>query len=44
MEDGTLTFEARARFKYRLDDAGKVRVNDDGTISVAWWVRDENGE
>jgi hypothetical protein len=26
------------------DDSGKVRVNEDGTISVAWWLRDENGE
>jgi hypothetical protein len=25
-------------------DSGKVRVNEDGTISVAWWLRDENGE
>jgi hypothetical protein len=42
--DGTLTFEGPARFQYRLDDAGKVRVDPDGTISVAWWLRDENGE
>jgi Protein of unknown function (DUF1579) len=44
VEDGTLTFEGPARFQYRLDDSGKVRVNPDGTISVAWWLRDENGE
>ncbi len=44
VEDGTLTFEGPARFQYRLDDSGKVRVNDDGSISVAWWLRDENGE
>jgi hypothetical protein len=44
VEEGTLTFEGPARFQYRLDDAGKIRVNDDGTISVAWWLRDENGE
>jgi Protein of unknown function (DUF1579) len=41
--DGTLTFEGPARFQYRLDDAGQVRVNPDGTISVAWWLRDEGG-
>src|SRR5918992_5141922 len=33
-----------ARFQYRLDDDGKVLVNDDGTISVAWRLRDENGD
>jgi hypothetical protein len=44
VQDSTLTFRGPARFQYRLDDAGKVRVNDDGTISVAWWLRDENGE
>ena len=44
VKDGNLTFEGPARFQYRLDDSGKVRVNEDGTISVAWWLRDENGE
>jgi hypothetical protein len=44
VEGGTLTFEGPARFQYQLDEAGKVRVNPDGTISVAWWLRDENGE
>ena len=44
VEDGTLTFEGPARFQYRLDESGKVRVNEDGSISVAWWLRDENGE
>jgi hypothetical protein len=44
VEDDTLTFEGPARFQYRLDESGKIRVNDDGTISVAWWLRDENGE
>jgi hypothetical protein len=44
VEDGTLTFEGPARFQYRLDDSGQIRVNKDGTISVAWWLRDENGE
>ena len=44
VEDDTLTFEGPARFQYRLDESGKILVNDDGTISVAWWLRDENGE
>jgi hypothetical protein len=44
VDDGTLTFEGPARFQYRLDESGKVRVNEDGSISVAWWLRDENGE
>lgn len=41
--DGLLTFEGPARFQYRLDDVGKIAVNPDGTISVAWWLRDEDG-
>ena len=40
----TLTFEGPARFQYELDDEGKVKLNPDGTLSVAWWLRDENGE
>ena len=42
--DGTLTFEGPARFQYELDDEGKIKANADGTISVAWWLRDENGD
>jgi hypothetical protein len=38
-----LTFEGPARFQYDLDDAREVKVNPDGTISVAWWLRDEHG-
>jgi hypothetical protein len=41
--DGTLTFEGPARFRYELDDEGKIKLNPDGTLSVAWWLRDENG-
>jgi hypothetical protein len=41
---GTLTFEGPARFQYGLDDDGRVKLNADGTLSVAWWLRDENGE
>lgn len=39
----TLTFEGPARFQYRLDDAGKIETNPDGTISVSWWLRDADG-
>jgi hypothetical protein len=42
--DGSLTFEGPARFQYGLDDDGKVKLNPDGTLSVAWWLRDENGD
>jgi uncharacterized protein DUF1579 len=38
-----LTFEGPARFEYELDDEGRIRVDDDGTISVSWWLRDEAG-
>jgi hypothetical protein len=40
----TLTFEGPARFQYQLDDRGRIKVNADGTVSVAWWLRDENGD
>lgn len=42
--DGRLTFEGPARFQYELDQNGNVAVNHDGTIGVAWWLRDEHGE
>jgi Protein of unknown function (DUF1579) len=42
--DGTLTFEGPARFQYELTHDGKVSLNPDGTLSVAWWLRDENGD
>jgi Protein of unknown function (DUF1579) len=41
--DSTLTFEGPARFQYTLDDTGRIRVNPDGTITVDWWLRDDNG-
>lgn len=44
VEDGPLTFEGPARFQYRLGDDGKVLLGDDGSVSVAWWLRDENGD
>jgi hypothetical protein len=40
----TLTFEGPARFQYKLDDDGWIKLNHDGTLSVAWWLRDENGK
>jgi hypothetical protein len=44
IEDGGLVFEGPARFRYELDEDGRVRVNPDGTITVQWWLRDENGD
>jgi hypothetical protein len=40
----TLTFEGPARFQYQLDDEGRIKLNGDGTLSVAWWLRDDGGE
>ena len=40
----TLTFEGPARFQYVLDADGRIKTNADGTISVDWWLRDENDE
>jgi Protein of unknown function (DUF1579) len=42
--EGKLTFEGPARFQYDLDDEGRVKLNPDGTLSVMWWLRDEDGE
>jgi Protein of unknown function (DUF1579) len=42
--DGGLTFVGPARFRYELDEDGKIKTNADGTISVAWWLRDEQGQ
>jgi hypothetical protein len=42
--DGKLTFQGPARFQYELDDDGKVKLNADGTVSVEWWLRGEDGE
>lgn len=39
----TLTFEGPARFQYELDDGGRIKLAADGTVRVAWWLRDENG-
>jgi hypothetical protein len=40
----TLTFEGPARFQYDLDEGGAIRVDPEGTLSVAWWLRDGSGE
>jgi hypothetical protein len=42
--DGRLTFVGPARYQYELDADGKIKTNADGTISVAWWLRDGQGE
>jgi hypothetical protein len=41
--DGTLTFTGPARFQYDLDTDGRVRLNEDGGVTVRWWLRDGNG-
>lgn len=41
--EGELTFVGPARFQYKLDDDGKITINPDGNVSIAWWIRDENG-
>jgi hypothetical protein len=40
--DGKLTMQGPARFQYDLDDEGNIQTNPDSTISVSWWLRDEN--
>jgi hypothetical protein len=42
--DGKLTFVGPARFQYELGDDGRIHVNADGSIDVAWWLRDETGD
>jgi len=44
IERGKLTFKGPARFQYELDDEGKIRINADGTITVAWCLRDKSGD
>jgi hypothetical protein len=38
-----LTFQGPARFQYDLDDHGTVKLNPDGTHTVAWWLPDPDG-
>jgi Protein of unknown function (DUF1579) len=42
--DGRLSFVGPARYQYRLGGDGRIQPNPDGTISVAWWARDEQGQ
>jgi Protein of unknown function (DUF1579) len=42
--DGTLVFTGPARFQYDLDAAGRVRKNDDGSVVIKWWLRDDTGQ
>jgi hypothetical protein len=44
VKDDRLTMVGPARFAYQLDTDGRIKVNPEGTISVAWWLRDEGGE
>ena len=39
-----LTFVGPARFQYELDANGRIRGNDDGTVTVRWWLRDDRGQ
>ena len=41
---GKLTMVGPARFQYDLGEQGRIKLNPDGTLSVAWWLRDEHGE
>jgi hypothetical protein len=41
--DDQLTFGGPACFQYELGRDGRIQPNEDGTISVAWWLRDEIG-
>jgi hypothetical protein len=41
--DGKLTFIGPARFQYKLDTDGKIKVDPDGTTTVVWWLRDIEG-
>ena len=44
LADGdTLTLEGPARFQYRLGKDGAVLLNEDGSVTVDWWLRDESG-
>ena len=44
VEGDTLTFEGPARFQYRLDDDGAVLLNPDGSVTIDWWLRNQEGE
>ena len=42
MAGSKLIFRVLRAFAYELDDDGKVKVNPDGTISVDWWLREDD--
>jgi hypothetical protein len=44
VEGDKLTMVGPARFQYDLDEGGRIRTNADGSISIAWWAQDENGQ
>jgi hypothetical protein len=33
-----------ARFRYELNRSGKIKTGADDTITIDWWLRDENGQ
>jgi hypothetical protein len=37
---GALTFLGPARFQYELDASGRIRLNEDDTVTVNWWLCD----
>jgi Protein of unknown function (DUF1579) len=41
---GTLTMTGPARFQYQLDSSGKIKTGADGTITIDWWLADDNGQ
>ena len=41
MAGDTLIFAGPARFQYALDADGRIAVDPDGSLAVAWWLRDE---
>ena len=42
--DGTVRFTGPARFQYDLDTSGGIRINDDGSVLIRWWLRDDEGQ
>jgi hypothetical protein len=44
VDGNTLTFEGPARFQYQLDEDGRIKANDDGTITTRWWLSNHKGE
>jgi Protein of unknown function (DUF1579) len=42
--NGRLTFEGPARYQYQLAEEGRIKLDDDGSVSVEWWLRDPDGE